>query len=248
MGPKKIQAPAATPQELALQKAQAELLNQQRTILQSQQDQQKMLLPLLAEQAGYKVEIDPKTGAIKGISKINDPLAQKRKDIEGLALDRSLAALKGELPVDPALERSLKSTEQKLRDRLQSQFGAGYETSTPGIQSLDEFMQSAEGLRSDARTGQLTLSEQLSGARESAGLASRGAGLDILNYATTGGPMGIFQGAGQLAAGYGQAQIPFLQNRQMQFQANQANQQAGSQSMAGWGNLAGMLLGKALRF
>lgn len=244
MGPKKIETPAASPQELALQKAQADLLNQQRAILTAQQEQQKMLLPVLAEQAGFKVDIDPKTGAIRGITKVDDPLSAQRKEIEGLELDRSLKALKGELPVDPVLERQLGTTEEKLRERLRSQFGAGYETSTPGIQTLDQFMQSAEGLRSDARRGELTLSEQLSLAREGAGLDRGAQGYNMLNTAATGNPLSLFQAGGQLASGYGQAQIPFLQHRQMQMQGSIANAQAASQSMAGWGNLAGLLFGR----
>jgi hypothetical protein len=65
--------------------------------------------------------------------------------------DRLRKALAGELPVDPSLERQIGVDEKSVRDKLLAQVGPGYETSTPGIQSLADFRQRAEELRSAAR-------------------------------------------------------------------------------------------------
>lgn len=237
----KVKVPGLSPAELALQRAQAGLLNDQRGILRAQQDQQRILLPFLAKQAGFKVKLDAK-GNLIGIEEINDPLSQQAKKLQGLEQQRAIDALEGKLPVDPGLERELGSQEEVLRERLQRQFGAGYETSTAGQQTLDEFFRSSEGLRSDARTGQLTLAEQLGMARQGLGLQTQGQNLGILGGASD--LSGIFQGAGALAQGYGQAQIPYLQNRQMGLQASIYNAQNAGSAMSGWGSLAGVLLGK----
>lgn len=245
MGAPKVKVPVASAAELALQQAQATMLNEQTAILRAQQEQQKILLPFLAKQAGYTATLDEK-GNLTGLTEDNDPLKAQAKELQGLEQQRAIDALKGNLPVDPTLERELSTQEQTLRDRLRSQFGSGYETSTAGIQTLDEFGRSAAGLRSDARTGQLTLAEQLGMARQGLGLQTQGQSLGILGQGTTGNPMALFQGYGQTAQGYGNAQIPYMQNRQMGLQANISTAQMAGQAQSGWGQLAGVLLGSML--
>lgn len=214
--------PGPSAAETALQESQADLLRQQREIIEEQRAQQKILLPFLAEQEGFDVEMDDK-GNIKSIKKKADPDDAKRKELEGMFLDRSLQAMKGELPLDPALEESLKSGEEQLREKLQSQFGPGYETSSPAIETLGQFMRSSEILREGARTGQLTLSEQLGITREQQEQFTRGSATDALRNTAIGDPMTFAGAFGQTARGYGQAQSPYLQQRQMQAQASSAN-------------------------
>jgi len=209
--------PQPSAAEVALQQAQASLLQQQTQIIQEQRDQQKILLPFLAEQEGFDVEMN-ENGTIKAIKKKADPEDAKRKELESMYLDRSLKAMRGELELDPALEESLKTGEQQLREKLQSQFGPGYETSSPAIESLGQFMRSSEILREGARTGQLTLSEQLGITREQQEQFSRGSSMDALRGSAIGDPMSFAGAFGQAARGYGQAQVPYLQQRQMQAQ------------------------------
>lgn len=218
----KTEVPQPSASEVALQQAQADLLGQQREIIEEQRAQQKILLPFLAEQEGFDVEMDDK-GNIKSIKKKADPDDAKRKELEGMYLDRSLKAMKGELPLDPALEESLKSSEQQMREKLQSQFGPGYETSSPAIETLGQFMRSSEILREGARTGQLTLSEQLGLTREQQEQFTRGSATDALRNTAIGDPMTFAGAFGQAAGGYGRAQVPFLQQRQMQAQASSSN-------------------------
>lgn len=102
-----------------------------------------------------------------------DPNYHTKQAIEKGLLDRSLAALKGELPVDAGLTNDLARQEETLREVLRKELGAGYETSTPGMRRLEEFNLRRNQVLDGARRGDLTLAEQLSQAREMQGQAYR---------------------------------------------------------------------------
>jgi hypothetical protein len=229
--------PAPSAEERALQQSQADLLNTQKQILQSQQAQQKVLLPFFAEQEGYNVELDD-AGNIKSISKTPNETETLRNTLDKELAERSLKALRGELPVDPNLEKSLKTQEETLKDRLTKQFGPGYETSSAGIESLRNQSESAENLRANARRGELTLSEQLGIAREQQNDFTRQSSQDFLRQISSGDQLTTAGAFGQVASGYGAAQAPYIQNRQMQFQANQS-------ARSGMYGLLGSLVGAA---
>lgn len=95
--------------------------------------------------------------------------APQRAEIEGLTRDRTLAALKGELPLDPTLLRELEMQEENLRGGLMKNLGPGYETSSPGIEALADFQRRKGELIYGANRGEIALGEQLSGAREASG-------------------------------------------------------------------------------
>ena len=135
MGGTTVKAPKPTAEERRLQQAQAEQLQLQTEILQQQREQQSVLLPVVADELGFDVEVD-EFGNITSLAKRDDPQEELREELETGLLERSLAALKGELPVSPALEQELASEEETLRNRLRAQFGPGFETSSPGIEAL----------------------------------------------------------------------------------------------------------------
>jgi len=222
-GGAKVPPPSA--EERALQASQKEMLDLQRSIIEAQQKQQAILLPFLAEQEGFNVETDDK-GNITKISKTPSELDNMKKDLEFQLTKRSLDALHGDLPVSPGLERDLKQNEQTLRERLGSQLGPGYETSTPGIEALAKNQESADVLREGARTAQLTLAEQLGITREQQNQFSQQSAQDILRQSAVGDPLTFAGAFGQTAAGYGKAQEPYIQQRQMQLQASIANSQS----------------------
>lgn len=244
MGPPEIEAPKPSRAENKLRDKQADLLKLQTQIVKKGFKQQQQLIPFMAKQAGYKIQFDKK-GNIKGVKKKPELKALDKQDAEirKLLNERSLAALKGELPVDPVLERELESHEETLRQRLRGQFGAGYETSTPGIQTLDEFFRSAEGLRYNARRGELTLAEQLGLARRESDASETTSALNILRAGTIGDPLNFASAAGVNAAGYGAAQQPYQFDRSMQFSANVQNAQNQMSFMGGLGSLAGTAFG-----
>lgn len=238
----KVNVPGPSPEERELQKNQAELLAIQRQIIEQQQAQNAILLPFLAEQEGYDVEVNDQ-GVITKINKRADPDDAKRKELESALLDRSLAAVKGELPVDPGLEQNLEQQEKELRDRLSAQFGPGYETTSAGIETLGEFFRTSEILREGARTGQLTLAEQLGITREQQNQFRQQSSQDVLRQTAIGDPLTFAGAFGQAARGYGQAQVPYIQQRQMQTQAAITNAQTSASLFgAGIGLLGPLLL------
>lgn len=224
MGGGGVSVPAPSAEERELQRQQALLLAEQRDMITRQNEQNAILLPFLAEMEGFDVTVNDK-GMLTSISKRPDPLEDQNKEITRLFNERSMAALKGELPVDPALERALAGEEENIRNRLASQFGPGYETSSPGIETLANFFSTAEGLREGARTGQLTLAEQLGLTRQQQDIFARGSSQDVLRTSAVADPLAFAGAFGQVARGYGQAQVPYIQNRQLITQANMANAQ-----------------------
>lgn len=195
--------------------------------------------------------------------KMKGPLAEQNKEIERLTNEKTLAALRGNAPVDPALERDIRTQEQTLRDRLQQQLGSGYETSSAGQEALQRFGEGADVLRSQARHGEITLSEQLAASRNNtdlatgqSNLAASTARLPGVDPLSSGGfafglgqgglqtqgtlrqvlasPLGIAGGLGQVAQGYQMPIGSYQNDRQMQLNASMQNAQ---NSMAGLGAL-----------
>ena len=143
-----------TEMQTAMQTAMLEYQQQQ---LAQEQDRQR-LQPLLYEASGVRPIYD-ESGKITSFALTEE--AQARKDYENQLLAHQRKALAGELPVDPTLERALTEGEQQLRAQLQAQLGTGYETSTPGIQALEQYRQRAAEARSNVAHGQLTSGQQL---------------------------------------------------------------------------------------
>ena len=106
-------------------------------------------------------------GRIIGFERCADPNQALRGDIETKLLQRSQAALAGTFHSTRAWSAASRAA-TLLQGTLAQQLGPGYATSTPGMQALATQGQRAEELRYGARTGQLTLAEQLGLQREQA--------------------------------------------------------------------------------
>lgn len=210
--PKIPPPPQPTAEERALQQEQVQLLQFQRAALERQQKQQEQLQPLFFEASGIEPVLD-EAGNIVSFKRREDPFQAQQEEILGLQLKRSKAALAGELPVDPALIRSLDEEEEDLRNFLRQRFGPDFETATPAIQALAEHSKRKNEVLDAARRGDLTLAEGLSMAREG-GLQrqtdlflTRGAGTASLAGSTA-------PGFGSAAAGFGEP-ISFLRNQRL---------------------------------
>lgn len=242
MGGSPPSMPGPSKEERALQKEQTELLRFQREILISQNDQQKALLPFFAKSAGIGLNFDDE-GNVTGAFELDSEQKSLDRANQLSFSKRTAAALSGTLPVDPALEQNLTNQEQTLRERLVQQFGAGYETSTPGIQSLQEFQKSAEALRFGARTGQMTLAEQLGLARQGQELQNQQQQMGVFRQSSIGDPLSIAGGFNQNAAGYNAPLNRMQQERSLQFQAQMAGHNSQNQMMGGIGQMFGSLFG-----
>ncbi|MFQ5915797.1 MAG: hypothetical protein ACE5JS_21700 [Nitrospinota bacterium] len=179
--------PPETPEEIALQREQVELLRQQREMLERTFQQQEAFGPRLEDIFNVQTDIAreqlrilqeqlPEQEALREeqlrrIAEEEREFGPLRRDIERGFLERSQAALRGELPVNPALLRGLEKSEEELRERLRRQLGPGFETSTPGIEALAEFGERRESLLEGARRADLTLAEQFGLARDASDFA-----------------------------------------------------------------------------
>lgn len=221
MSSPKVKFPEATPQEEELQKEQTSLLRQQRDALSEQIRQQDLLAPLLWGAAGIEPIYD-KNHKIQGYKQKPDELAGMRGDIEKAGLQRSLAALRGELPEDPALLRDLADQERVMNESLRKQLGPGYNVSSPGQAGIGEFMQRKNALLDAARRGDLTLGEQLSLSRQQQQsdqinqFLQRAGGIGGMGYTAAGA-------LGGAAQGYNAPLQYMLANRSNQFGARALN-------------------------
>jgi hypothetical protein len=166
MGSKQAKMPGPSAQEQQLQGMQLEMLKENRALMAEQTRIQDLLAPSFYKSAGLTPRYEG--GKIVGFDQAVDDFGGLRKDIERGFLERTLKAQRGELALDPALERGIGENKRALEARLLQQLGPGYATSTPGMQALAQAGQGAEELRASSRRGELTLAEQLGLTREQA--------------------------------------------------------------------------------
>jgi hypothetical protein len=244
MGGKQAKLPGPSATERDLQQMQLELLKESRVEQAEQSRLQDLLAPFAYKTAGLKPRYE--AGKIVGFDEIDDSLTGMRRDLEKGYLERSLKAQRGELGVDPALERELGEEGRLLNEGLAAQLGPGFATSTPGIQAKAASGQRAAELRSAARRGELSLNEQLGLAREGSNLARANQRLPAI-----GGALGLTARApnSNLMQGISAMLEPYAAERRAQYQANAANasRPTGMQTALGIGaTLAGTAAGSFL--
>lgn len=215
------------------------MLDLQRKQIEKSAKEQELLAPILYKQLGITAKYDDQ-GNITGYEE--GPNAAQKSGIEKLLLDRSEAALKGELPVNPGLISDLDNQEKILKERLFKQLGPGWETSTPGIEALAQFGERKNTLLDASRRGDLTMAESLSMSRDSGNLNSFGATVSAGNRFL---PAGASAGTG--AAGYGSAAGMLASDRLAQYQgemnAYNSEQKTWGSIFQGVGQLGGLALG-----
>jgi hypothetical protein len=225
--------PAPSAEEKALQKEQAQQLKIQTQILQEQQDLNKLLLAPTLKASGLQATYGD-DGEIIGVDEIPDPLKERRQSLEEAFINRTEQALRGELPDNPALISDLREQEQNLRESLRKRLGTDYETSTAGIQALDQFNETRQGILEGTRRGDLSQAEGLSLARENAIFQRQQQGFQNLASLRQ-ADIPLAAAFGNNARGFGAAQIPYQNQRNMQFQA--------AQQGGGFGDIFGSILG-----
>lgn len=142
-------APAPDPGLVAKQN---ELLSMQIDLAKKSQQ----LEPIMLEQAGLKYN-----EATKAYEYADPALQGNKKEIERLQTERSLKALKGELPVSETLKKELELGQNRLKEKLYRQLGPGYELSTPGQMAQREYDTMATALKEGEQRDMLTTAEAL---------------------------------------------------------------------------------------
>jgi hypothetical protein len=140
--------PAPTAAEEELNRTQLELGRENLALLKQQR----------AEEAAGRAAFERAVG--RPYAEYMADLAKSTQDINAAFLERYKKALAGELPVDPTLERALTEGEATLQEQIRRQFGPGGETSTPAIQTLQEYRKRATETRHAARRGEISAAEQ----------------------------------------------------------------------------------------
>ena len=227
-----VQAPKPSEEELSL-------MREQLGILQQTQVETEMLKPFVLQTMGLVEE----NGAYRHMTeeeKLAMMTPNERLSQEALTLtqQRQIAALKGELPVSPALEADIASQEKTLREGLSRRLGADWETTTPGIQALSEFQKRSGLLREEARRGEIAGGTGLA-------LSQRGY-RTAEEEARRAGYIGFGQRLLPTFSAYGQAMQPYQYRRGMELQAQIATAQARAKEQASLYGGLGRLVGTGL--
>lgn len=149
-----------SPEETRLLESQTALLDQAGGIFSQQNELLNLVEPELLQQIGFDVTRDGE-GGIASLRLSDDALADDRAAIERGLTERSLAALAGELPVDPVLLQDLEDQQQGLEERLRDRLGTGFDVSSAGIEALLRQEREQNIVRGDARRKDLITSEGL---------------------------------------------------------------------------------------
>lgn len=148
------------PEQTAAAESGLNLQTQQNLFNQRQQERQEAMLPQLYQEMGLR-EIRDAEGNVTGFERLADPTSERGREIQRLQEERSLAALRGELPTDPALLRDLQQREALKREELRRQLGTGYGTGTAGSEALGRFEEARAMTLDEARRKDLTMAESL---------------------------------------------------------------------------------------
>ena len=235
---------------------------------------QQQMLPLLLRQSGYEVitddagnrSIQPIEGyqsfqdkqlelSQSGMdamlkfmedNQMSDEAREALNEVTMLQATRQKKALAGELPISLATQQAEGDARARMEEGLSRQMGSGYETTTPGIQSLGEFTQRWETIKDQERRGEiatgasnlyggLNVGNQLDSTRFGQNLA---ASQSPFNNAYANVPMG-YQG---LMGGYASAMQPYQFYSNLGQQAGMFNQQMSAQEdTALWGGIGALV-------
>lgn len=141
----------------AAAKQRQDLQNQYTSAQLDSLQRSKALEPVMMEQMGLKY--DPVT---KTYQQLNPELAANKREIEKLQTERSLKALKGELPVSETLKKELERGQLQLDEELNRQMGPGYKNSSAGAMRQREYDTMATQLKEGEQRDMLTTAEALS--------------------------------------------------------------------------------------
>jgi hypothetical protein len=229
-----VQAPQPSSEERELQREQLELLRQQRS-------ETAELQPFVLKQMGLTRDA---TGDLRKLTEEEivaglSPIEKLARQNLMLQQERVGRALRGELEVDPVLERGLLKEQSQMDADIAMRLGSkAAGESTAAIQRRGEFQERAGLLRAASRRGEISSGTGLELSR--LGLASQQAG----------------QMAGQLTAypsrlagltsQFGTAMQPFQYQRGLEFQAAQQTAANKAQFISDLASLGGSVVGMGL--
>ena len=143
--------------------------------LESEARMTQMIEQTVNAQMAHYQALEPIYLRESGLTKITQPdgsftyeqtpeakaMQDQAQQVQQLSQQRTLSALKGELPVSPGLERDIANSDRILKEALQKKMGSGYAESTPGAYRLAEQDARANELRESERRGEIAGANQL---------------------------------------------------------------------------------------
>lgn len=229
-----VEAPKPSNEETQLMQQQLEILKQSRA-------EQELIKPYVMQSMGLTQETTPE--GVTSYRRLTEeerlasmtPVEKSAYEALGLQQERQIKALKGLLPVSPALESEIEKSGLDLKEDLSRRLGSNWQLTTSGTQASSEFDKKAGLLREEARRGEIN--------------TGTGLMLSQMGYmgANQQAQQGAYTGYGQrlfpLTEAYGQAQQPYQYYAGLMNRANIANAQSSSAGSAGLlgglGSLAG---------
>lgn len=145
-----VSYPEPTPEE-------RELMGIQTKIAKQKFSDYQLLRPIIFQRLGYKLA-GGKLVKMTTEEMLNQMTPLERLEYENakLLLERQQKAIKGELPVSPALERAIEKQGRVLAETMSRKLGSNWETTTAGIQAKRKFEESAELMREQVRKGEMS--------------------------------------------------------------------------------------------
>src|SRR3990167_4872188 len=114
---------------------------------------QRLLQPFMLEQMGLEAEIGP-GGNITNIRKKPKTASEQRKEeIQGLAEEKVLKGLRGELDIDPATERALREDAAIREEQIARTQGPSSQESTVAQTAREKGRESDRIIREQVRRG-----------------------------------------------------------------------------------------------
>jgi len=225
-----VEAPKPSAAEIEMQKEQLKILQQQKAWTE---EMEPYTLKGLGLKRGDDGQLEYMTEAerIEGMGALE--LAQY--ELTKRSQERQAQAYAGELPISPAMEKSLAEQEQQMTEALSQRLGPDWMKTTSGQQAMSEFQKRSELLREEARRGAITSEGGL--------LMSNLGFLGNVEGAKTQQASAFPYRTSGLFSGYGQAQQPHQYYSGLQHQTNISNAQNKAGLMQGYGQLAGTAAG-----
>ena len=228
-----VSPPKPTPEEIALQKMQLEML-------QSQQADYASMQPFILQSMGLKTDSE---GNIVQMTDEERRAGMTPEQLNAYDLllsqqERQSKAFAGELEISPALQKEMTDQRTQMEEALSQRLGPNWMSTTAGQQAITAFDQKVGLLKAEAQRGQLEGGTGIA-------LMQQGALGDVSNQAYQ-KATGFAGGRGGLLQMAGQAQQPYQQQRQWQHRSNMADAQNRSNRQAGFMSGMGSLVGSGL--
>lgn len=164
-----------------------ELQDIQLELIEEERDAWVAMEPYYLEQYGLTKEIDPETGEYTYVkTEAQTALDATNAEIESVSAERELAALSGELEVDPAVEEDIEQGLSQLKSTLTAKLGTGAEGSEAWNRAITAYESEANALRYSVRTGEISNYEAINTIATNNEASTSSALLSIVNpYAST---------------------------------------------------------------